>query len=174
VDFCESNYALSLFIAEPANTLSSFVIVIQGLVGMWHSHRHEVKLQRTTSKWIGVMFSSMYLMLTLVGLGSVLLHASLISFSQAADEVPMMLLSIVMISVLLEIDCKGPELRFSWVPLAATLSAVAVVAIYFIFQQSYTVFLVMYLATVVVIVVWTGKLALVARNSQIYDEIRKK
>jgi membrane protein implicated in regulation of membrane protease activity len=113
-------------------------------------------------------------MLTLVGLGSVLLHASLISFSQAADEVPMMLLSIVMISVLLEIDCKGPELRFSWVPLAATLSAVAVVAIYFIFQQSYTVFLVMYLATVVVIVVWTGKLALVARNSQIYDEIRKK
>lgn len=33
VDFCESNYSLSPFIAEPANSLSSLIYVFHGLVG---------------------------------------------------------------------------------------------------------------------------------------------
>mmetsp|Transcript_57440 Transcript_57440/g.130148 ORF Transcript_57440/g.130148 Transcript_57440/m.130148 type:complete len:214 (-) Transcript_57440:531-1172(-) len=88
VDFCEENYALSRYVAEPANALSSLIIVAQGLVGVLfaNARRGEVAIG-VRSAWGNRLFATMYLLLAVIGLGSVALHTTLSQLGQAADEV---------------------------------------------------------------------------------------
>jgi len=75
VDWCEENYAYSSFIAEFWNTLSSLALVYAGYRG-WKIHSN-------------LKGSGIYVILILVGVGSVFFHAILDVHSQMLDEIPM-------------------------------------------------------------------------------------
>jgi dihydroceramidase len=90
VDWCEPNYALSAWVAEPFNTLSSFAMVLVGLYG-WYRHRSYPARYRVA-----------YALLALVGVGSVAFHATLKQPTQMLDELPMLYLALVIVFILLD------------------------------------------------------------------------
>lgn len=79
VDFCEPNYNLTYYIAEPHNVWSSFYLVVLGAIGIYIGNPlHERRV------------IAQYVALSVVGLGSMALHATLHAAWQSADEVPML------------------------------------------------------------------------------------
>lgn len=91
VDWCEANYRVTRFCAEPFNTGSSLAMVLAGLWG-WRAHR------RTLEK----RFLWAFALLSLVGLGSIAFHATLRFELQMADELPMLYLVLLVVFILLE------------------------------------------------------------------------
>jgi dihydroceramidase len=77
IDWCESNYEYSFYIAEMSNTLSSIAIILAGLFGLL--------LHKCTPR-----FAVAFGCIIVVGLGSVAFHATLKKESQWTDEVPML------------------------------------------------------------------------------------
>lgn len=78
VDWCETNYEISPFVAEFFNALSSMSLVLIGLLGMF------------LHPWAERRFHTAFLAIIVVGLGSVAFHGTLQKSSQALDEVPML------------------------------------------------------------------------------------
>jgi dihydroceramidase len=79
VDWCEDNYAYTIYIAEFWNTLTSFVLLYAGMIGYI---RHKP-----------LKGSFVFVILALVGLGSICFHGSLSATTQMLDEIPMVFLS---------------------------------------------------------------------------------
>ncbi len=105
VDWCEANYAVTPFVCEFFNTLSSLAMVVAGGLGAF-LHR------RVLDRWMLAAFGC----LGLVGLGSVAFHGTLRFEFQLLDELPMLYLVTMMAYLLLE---PGPKSRFGpWLPLA--------------------------------------------------------
>ncbi|KAF9351765.1 Alkaline ceramidase 3 [Mortierella sp. AD094] len=76
-DWCENNYDISYYVAEFFNSLSSFSMIIVGLVGMY--------LHSTFEKRFLLTFGS----IAVIGLGSIAFHGTLLFPLQMLDEVPM-------------------------------------------------------------------------------------
>src|SRR5258706_11376829 len=76
IDWCEPNYKVTKYIAEFYNTISSIPIIIWSLMGLFLTQKYATKEMR---------FIFAFLMLSLVGLGSVLFHASLRYYFQLFD-----------------------------------------------------------------------------------------
>jgi dihydroceramidase len=91
VDWCETNYQVTRWVAELANTLSSLAMVGVGLYGAW-LHR------RTLERRFLLAFAA----LSCVGLGSVAFHATLRFGLQMLDELPMIYLALIIVYILLE------------------------------------------------------------------------
>ncbi|KAI8879527.1 alkaline phytoceramidase family protein [Backusella circina FSU 941] len=91
IDWCEENYQHSWYIAEFWNTVSSVAMVILGLLG--------VKLHYRSLGW---RFSAGYLFIVVVGIGSVLFHATLQYEHQMWDEVPMIWTACYLLWLLLQ------------------------------------------------------------------------
>lgn len=66
IDFCEPDYLLNHYVAEPFNVVSSIFIAMLGLCGLLYSNPTQE-----------AMFSVQFLVVIAVGLGSVLLHTTL-------------------------------------------------------------------------------------------------
>ncbi|MGO9767442.1 MAG: ceramidase [Myxococcaceae bacterium] len=117
VDWCEVNYAVTPFICEFFNTVSSLAMVVAGALGVL---LHRGVLDRWTRSAFGL--------LCLVGVGSIAFHGTLKFELQMLDELPMLYLVTLMAYLLAE---PGPTPRFGvWLPvvlvgyaLLATLSA---------------------------------------------------
>lgn len=98
VDWCESNYERTRYVAEFFNTTSSLSMVLAGLLGLY--------LYRTVfEKRFLVAFG----LLVAVGLGSIAFHGTLRFGLQMLDELPMLYLVAWMTFILLE---DGPTRRF--------------------------------------------------------------
>lgn len=103
VDWCETNYAHLSFVAELFNSVSSLAMVLAGVLGIV-LHRHVLERR----------FMLAYAMVSVVGLGSVAFHATLLRGPQMMDELPMLWLVLVIVFILLE---NKPERRFgTWFP----------------------------------------------------------
>ena len=101
IDWCEQNYAVTRWIAEFWNTLSSLAMVAVGLLGL---------LTRRFSRGVRLAFG----LLVLVGLGSIAFHATLRFGLQMLDELPMLYLVTWLVWLLVE---NGPGRRFGlWLP----------------------------------------------------------
>jgi len=101
IDWCEQNYAVTPWIAEFWNTLSSLAMVIAGGVGVY------------TRRFAGEVRIA-FALLILVGLGSIAFHATLRFELQMLDELPMLYLVTWMVWLLVE---TGPERRLGgWFP----------------------------------------------------------
>ncbi|KAI8149400.1 alkaline phytoceramidase family protein [Fennellomyces sp. T-0311] len=99
VDWCESNYTHSYYVAEFWNTVSSLAMVFLGALGVLLHHRS-----------LGWRLSSSYLLIVVVGIGSVLFHATLQFEHQMWDEVPMVWTACYLCYVLLdEHGYRGPH-----------------------------------------------------------------
>jgi dihydroceramidase len=103
IDWCEQNYAVTPYVAEFWNTLSSLAMVAAGLVGL---------ATRRFAAEIRLAFG----LLTLVGLGSIAFHGTLRFELQMLDELPMLYLVTWLVWLLVE---TGPNRRLGrWFPAA--------------------------------------------------------
>lgn len=93
VDWCEPNYAVSPYVAEWWNTLSSVPMGFVGFLGMWlcWSNRH----------WLEPRFLVNFVAFGVVGWGSTAFHGTLLRIPQAADELPMVYSALVSIYILM-------------------------------------------------------------------------
>jgi dihydroceramidase len=115
VDWCESNYVHSYYVAELFNTLSSLAMVAMGALGFW---LHRGTLERR--------FLLAFALVALVGIGSVAFHGTLRFELQMLDELPMLYTVIVLVYALVEDEKQRKYGR--WFPWA--LFAYGVVATY--------------------------------------------
>lgn len=95
IDWCESNYAVTPYIAEFFNTLSSVPIALYGLYGLIQSRRYALNERRHALS---------FACLIVVGLGSVLFHATLRRWAQATDELPMLYTTLVLLYNMADLD----------------------------------------------------------------------
>jgi hypothetical protein len=91
VDWCELNYMVTVFVAEWWNTLSSLAMIAVGLAG-FVLHRNVLERR----------FLFAYLMVSTLGAGSVLFHATLHHWGQMLDELPMLYAAAATTFILLE------------------------------------------------------------------------
>jgi len=134
VDFCERNYEHSEFVAEWHNSWSSFVgISMFGLIGL------------ICGNPTGEMRHTLgYLILTLIGLGSVGLHGSLHWIFQSSDELPMIYLVTLANYMCVEVGSKVGEPKYPQLPTILNILMVINTFIYYTFQHIYAVFIATY------------------------------
>ena len=113
IDWCEQNYAVTPYVAEFWNTLSSLSMVIAGAVGL---------ASRRFAREIRLAFG----LLILVGLGSIAFHGTLRFELQMLDELPMLYLVTWLVWLLVE---TGPVRRMGrWFPAALIVYVVLATA----------------------------------------------
>jgi len=100
VDWCEQNYAVSPYLGECFNTVSSLAMVAAGLLGL-------ARGRAEADSRVGIAYG----LLALVGLGSMAFHATLRFEFQLLDELPMLYLVTWMAYLLVE---TGPSRRLGW------------------------------------------------------------
>lgn len=158
VDFCEKNFVVSPYVAEPCNSVSAAPLIGLGLIGCR-------KCQRTTGN---LGFALLFFLLVIVGVGTVMLHATLTAVGQAADEIPMLLLTIGLLACM--IDAVNPGKR--WLLPVTVIAAVVVIVWYIRFQHMYLVFIFSYGLLVVAIIAQLARWAFIARSDARRDAVR--
>jgi len=153
IDFCEPNYQHTRYVAELHNSWSSLWLSFLPLVGLLYSNpTRELR------------FVLMYVVLIIVGLGSVALHATIKAFPQSLDEVPMLWMNFLFFFAMLEQDSSRGKPKHPFLPFVLSLLVVLITVLYYRFQQIYEAFLYTYTGLVVIIVLWTAKLVLLDDN----------
>ena len=129
IDWCEPNYVHSYYVAEMFNCLSSIPIFLLGVHGLVLGVRQGYQKR----------FLVAFLLLAVVGLGSVAFHGTLLSFGQALDELPMIYVTVVLIYTLLE---PQPSLRYGpWLVFGAVAYCVVFTWAYFFVPQLFVFFI---------------------------------
>jgi dihydroceramidase len=143
-DGCEHNYAVSRYVAEFANTVSSLPTITVGLYFLLKARQHHY----------GFRLSLAGAMLALVGVGSVAFHGTLTRFGQVLDELPMLYSSSIFLwisgSLHLPAGPKG-DAQSARLGLALLVYCVAVTAAYA--NGGFEVFFVAYALTVLAVAV---------------------
>eukprot|EP00939_MAST-03C_sp_MAST-3C-sp1_P001765 g1765.t1 len=80
VDWCEENYAVSSYVVEFWNTLSSATLCVVAIALAITSRSYRINAERGQIYWVISMFC--------VGLGSIYFHATLSVMGQVLDEMP--------------------------------------------------------------------------------------
>jgi dihydroceramidase len=149
IDFCESNYLHSVYSAEPHNVWSSVLgIAMMGVLGLWQSVRITGPISERRVK---VAFA----VLVLTGLGSAGLHGTLHWIFQSSDELPMIYFMLALLYCDAEVDAATGTQKYRWLAPATIAAAVCNTVVYYTFQQLYWVFLVTFVTTVDVHIVWS-------------------
>jgi dihydroceramidase len=107
VDWCESNYSHTPFVAEFWNTLSSMSMIYWGVVGAIYCTQMKTEFR----------FILAFIFLGIVGAGSVAFHATLLYSCQLLDELPMILGSLVFTYIALNLtdgESKQASYGDSW------------------------------------------------------------
>jgi dihydroceramidase len=116
VDWCETNYQHLSYVAELFNSVSSLAMVLAGVLGIL---LHRGVLERR--------FQVAFAMVSVVGLGSIAFHTTLLFQCQMLDELPMLYLALSIVYILVE---NRPERRFGrWFPLVLLGHAVLVTSL---------------------------------------------
>lgn len=144
VDFCETNYVYSRYIAEPHNVWSSLFLCFLGIVGVIYCN--------PMKEWrVFLMFGIM----AFIGIGSSLLHTTLDKLAQSTDELPMLWFNIVASYSLFELKTRRRYNKYPFSALGGCLFALIQTIIYYGYQKIYVVFLVSYSGTVAIMTVWS-------------------
>jgi dihydroceramidase len=147
VDWCEPNYEHSAYVAEWWNTLSSLAIVGLALYGLW---------QALLRRPLDLRFVVGFVMMALVGLGSVAFHGTLLRSAQATDELPMVLTGLTCVYVLL---CRHDQSRAHsrFILPVLTAYAVTVTVSYFVVQRYFQLFMTAYVLIIAYLSVATAR-----------------
>mmetsp|Transcript_125574 Transcript_125574/g.268017 ORF Transcript_125574/g.268017 Transcript_125574/m.268017 type:complete len:265 (+) Transcript_125574:63-857(+) len=101
IDWCESNYTVTPWLAEFFNSTSSFFIVAAGFLPL--------ALHRDLWGRVEPRFALVFASVCVVGLGSVAFHGTLLFRHQMLDEVPMLWTVVVILYTLLEQYQRKPR-----------------------------------------------------------------
>lgn len=131
IDFCEENYAYSIYIAEPLNTVSALPIALAGVWSLWLTPP-SLRWPRFILCWVAFM---------IVGIGSMALHATLRRPGQALDEIPMVLANLCFAFCLkLPDEADAPRLIAMLLVIGTALVTVYLVyEVYVVFFLSYAI-----------------------------------
>mmetsp|Transcript_23797 Transcript_23797/g.33312 ORF Transcript_23797/g.33312 Transcript_23797/m.33312 type:complete len:284 (+) Transcript_23797:179-1030(+) len=135
IDFCEESYAVTPYVAEFWNSISSLMYVYFGLYGVQKS----VELG---CRWV---YPTMFATLALIGCGSTIFHGTMKWWGELWDELPMLLLGLLYLVALAEIHpvSSGTTGWYFYISVAAMLAGVVVAymqfKVYEIFLHSFTV-----------------------------------
>jgi len=155
VDWCESNYQESYYVAEFWNTFTSFPISMAGFLGIYYAWKYGYELR----------FYMCYLVLVTVGFGSATFHGTLWYIGQIFDEIPMVYGTISFLYVLIEMDRKKDEkvgiIRQYLVPIML-IYAIGFTSFYIFVPAFFLFFLVTYIS---------GCLLLIGKCFAIYSSI---
>jgi dihydroceramidase len=149
VDWCEPNYVHSAYVAEWWNTLSSLTIVGLALYGLW---------QALLRRPFELRFVVGFVMMALVGFGSVAFHGTLLRSAQASDELPMVLAGLTCAYVLL---CRHDRsaARSPWILPVLMTYAVTVAVSYFVVHHYFQLFMAAYVLIIAYLSVVTARVA---------------
>jgi dihydroceramidase len=91
IDWCESNYEITEYIAEFWNTVSNLVMIVLPLYGIYWSFKHNAKIPKNSITVFHVPKTVIWcnIGLILVGIGSWMFHMTLLYSMQLLDEIPM-------------------------------------------------------------------------------------
>ena len=89
MDWCESNYEYTFYVAELFNTLSSIPVFLSGAYGLWNTYRYGY------AKHFGVS----NITIGIAGFGSTVFHGTLLREGQMLDELPMLWLSLAFLYI---------------------------------------------------------------------------
>ena len=138
-DWCEKNYAISSYVAEFWNTLSSLFVLFAGLF----------LLRRTLQYQYGVRFIFASLGVTIIGLGSVAFHGTLRRWGQVLDEIPMLWSSLLFLWIGATNTMSSSTALKSWsMPLGLLLLVIGTLSTFMYFQGGFLFFIVTYVITV--------------------------
>lgn len=87
IDWCEENYVVTRYLAEWWNAVSNIVFLLYPLLGVWSVYKTDSEKR----------FTYAYLSMTIVGSGSFLFHGTLRYEAQMLDELPMVLMTCLMV-----------------------------------------------------------------------------
>lgn len=102
VDWCETNYAISYYIAEFFNSTSNLITISCGLFLCAFAIKNKLEFR----------FALASLALSLVGLGSLAFHGTLLIEAQMLDEIPMVYLALVFSYCVFE---NGPKRQYFFI-----------------------------------------------------------
>eukprot|EP01095_Lingulamoeba_sp_RSL-Kostka_P011055 TRINITY_DN4117_c0_g1_i2.p1 TRINITY_DN4117_c0_g1~~TRINITY_DN4117_c0_g1_i2.p1 ORF type:complete len:158 (+),score=21.80 TRINITY_DN4117_c0_g1_i2:111-584(+) len=94
VDWCEKNYAVTYYIAEFYNTISNIPFIVIGLFGFMVTKEFEWRYRLA------------HLSISVIGLGSLMFHATLLYTCQLGDEIPMLYSMLIFYFIVVEFDYK--------------------------------------------------------------------
>lgn len=120
-NFCEIDYLHHSYIVEYYNTISSLPIVLLGVYGLFFNKKLSNK------------YDVRYVLLILIGLGSIFFHTTMTRVGQLFDEIPMIWLNSFLLYDMIP--------SFFWF-----ISAFSITYYYIIFQ-SYEIFLIYFIFT---------------------------
>lgn len=124
LDWCESNYEVTYFIAEFWNTLSNLFMIVPPIWSMIVAYKDGIERR----------YMLCYIFLSMVGIGSWCFHMTLIYEMQLLDEIPMVWGTLVLIYVLTPVVYPKLEGN-STVTLALLLYGLTLTSIYLIFKH---------------------------------------
>ncbi len=145
VDWCEPNYAVTHYVAEFWNTLSSGWILMLGLYGAWRAWHGGPAERRFVVAFTG---------LAVVGAGSIAFHGTLLRVSQALDELPMVYLGLIAVWMLAHREGGEGRQMAAWM----TLYALGFTAAYGRVEQAFEIFLATYAGLITWVVVQSVRL----------------
>eukprot|EP01134_Creolimax_fragrantissima_P005233 CFRG5233T1 len=137
IDWCEDNYQVSIYIAEFWNTLSSGVLSLCGLIGMYQSWIYGLESR----------FFVAYVSLFVVGLGSILFHTTLLYEYQMADELPMSWGALVWLYTVRNHHDIGEKKSVGWVPVL--LFGIATTLFFYFVTQEYPAVFQIYIMAII-------------------------
>ena len=151
VDWCEANYAVTPYIAEFANTMSSLFLVAAGLlpIGTWFF-----------AKNLELRYLVLHVLTATVGVGSFLFHATLMRETQFADEGPMIWNGMALAYVIFMVNARKGEDRghLAWsIPALLVVYSICVTAAMVFFPESPLLFQNSYLLVVIAIITLSVK-----------------
>lgn len=137
LDWCESNYTWSYYIAEFFNTISSLPAAFFALYAMHLTYKYGYDKR----------FVVVNLMLGLVGLGSAAFHGTLLYTGQIFDELPMVYASMSFLYVILEMESKGKPIHKYLAPILLAYCGVFTL-VYLYLPSFFIFFLLSYIAAI--------------------------
>lgn len=152
VDWCEPNYAYSMYVAEWWNTVSSFVIAGAALAALFGLRRASMEGR----------FRLALVTVALVGLGSVAFHGTLLKLAQAADELPMIYVGLVLVYTLRFRAEPHPAPGAPYWKLGLLIYAIGFTVAYFTLTEYFVLFILSYAAVVAFVAVRSVYLSFVA------------
>lgn len=109
LDWCEVNYAITPYVAEFWNTVSSLWLVFLAIFGLYVGRNLNIKLPVQLSYWV----------LGIVGVGSALFHATLLYSCQLLDELPMIYGTLIFLYTIFEFEKRVTVVERLFVPFLA-------------------------------------------------------
>jgi len=140
VDWCESNYTWSFYIAEFFNTITSLPAAFLALRTIYLAYKYGYETRNFVSN----------MMIAMVGIGSAAFHGTLLYTGQIFDELPMVYAVLAFLYAVLEVEAdKKPTYKY----LAHALIAFAVVftGVYLCLPDFFIFFVVAFICLILIL-----------------------